>query len=80
MSSLNNRVQQLEKQQIQATGTWRDFITGAWQPQPHEWAAFLALQRPSDIAASAEQLLEQGCPATDEQRAALESMKQEHDE
>ena len=42
MSSLPNRIKQLETLQgIQPAGSWKDFITGKWEPSPQEWAKFL---------------------------------------
>ena len=40
--TLTNRLKQLEKQNPPQRGTWREFITGEWQPDPKEWAAFIA--------------------------------------
>ena len=40
--NIKTRLEQLEKtEQIQARPSWFDFITGAWEPDPDEWRAFL---------------------------------------
>ncbi|GEM_PF-3890621 len=42
MMSIKNRLAKLEdKQPAEPRPTWKDFITGAWEPSPEEWRAFL---------------------------------------
>lgn len=40
MSNLT-RVKQLEKNAQPAPVTWKDFITGKWEPNSQQWAKFL---------------------------------------
>lgn len=43
MANNKSRLAQLEKQTQQGANkpTWKDFVTGAWNPDPQEWEAFL---------------------------------------
>lgn len=56
--SIQSRVKQLENQSAPQLGTWKDFITGVWTPAPAQWAAFIAMQKPSDILARVDELLD----------------------
>jgi hypothetical protein len=75
--TIKNRLAKLESKATEAQrGTWKDFITGAWQPDPAAWAAFLAEQKPSEILARADELIAAGAQPTAAQRAAIESIRQ----
>jgi hypothetical protein len=39
--SIKNRLYKLEKQDSSSAPSWAEFITGAWQPTPQAWQAFL---------------------------------------
>ena len=62
--TLKNRLAQLEKNAgNKAALTWREFITGAKEPDPQAWADFLALARPSEILQRVNELLADDTPA-----------------
>lgn len=56
--TLKTRLAQLEKQQPAARPTWKDFITGAWEPDSQAWAAFVADLEPSEILTRVDVLLD----------------------
>jgi len=75
MNNLHNRVKQLENQHRPTPETWQDFVTGAWQPNPQEWAAFGARCKPSEIVMLADELIANGTTPTDEDRARLDALR-----
>lgn len=86
MSNLNGRLEKLEARQGSTQRlTWAQIkqidaadFAQLLRDDPNlaaAWDEILAMQRPSEIAALALDLIRQGEPATDEQRAAIESIK-----
>ena len=73
--SIKNRIEQLEKQQPAPRGTWKDFITGAWKPDPQAWAAFIADLKPSEIVTAADEVIEQSAIPTPDEAARLASLR-----
>lgn len=75
--TIKNRLAKLESKATKAQrGTWSDFITGAWQPDPAEWAAFLAERKPSEILTAADELIRRGAQPTEDERARIELLRQ----
>lgn len=42
--TIKSRIAKLEKGQPKDRPTWKDFVTGAWTPDPDEWRAFMGAE------------------------------------